>query len=1286
MKKINDSELDLDDESEQTNNKKEKPKKSTINLLEEANSSEENLEVKKEIKEENTLDDNKELNEKDTHEVKNKLDETQKEEIDPRFIDKKGNKLSDKKIQKILAKEARDEQRKRQIELEKKINEANKAEAKKNEVLDAEERQKERQALRAQKIAKKLSRKRQTNMHYVDRFDVNSEDGLSDEQVNQRILEGFSNFKPKSSSKSVTQILIQNLFTFFNILTFTIAGFLISVNAIKDCIFVVIITLNMVIGIIQEINAKRTIDSLSLISAPTVNVIRNGKVSEISVSEIVLDDIMLLEAGKQISSDSVVVDGTIEVNESLLTGESDSIVKKPGDSLYSGSYVVSGSCKAKVEKVGKDNYIEALTTSAKKYMKPKSELLKSLKIIIYVMAVIIIPIGISLYFIQRNGGMIHSEAIRKSAGAMVGMIPSGLFLCTSMALAVGVSRLGKKNVLVQELYCIEMLARINVLCLDKTGTITDGSMVVKDTIEYKNFAGLNTKFAVSALLNALNDRNMTSIALEKYYGTGKILKTNAIIPFSSKRKYQAASFDKYGTFVLGAPEFILKKNFQKISKDVDKFSKEGYRVLLLAYTESAIVNNEIDASAQIEPMSLILIEDNIRPDAIDTIKYFKESGVEVKVISGDNPQTVCKIAQRAGIENAENYISLDGLSEQDVVRAAGKYTVFGRVSPSQKRLLVKTLKELGKTVAMTGDGVNDILALKEADCSIAMASGSEAARNVSHLVLLDSNFGAMPSVVAEGRRVINNITKVSRLYLTKTIFSLLLAIVAMIKGYYPISTNQLFMIDMFCIGIPSVVLVLEKNNDLFKGHFLLNVIKSALPGAIVIVVESLIVFLLQTELSINQTGTSTIIVLAATFTCEMVLYDVCAKPVFTNIHKVLFYTMFILFVFLTLITPRFFDFSPLGPFGTYQSATIENYSWKTAEVAISQSNTYVIDGYVLYKKDVDSDKNKYYSASATGASHSYGIEKDGRLRIDDTIISINDYNYKEHLPAIYKTSLIDGVYYYGLSGVETNLEYHESKTISIDKNGEVLYNLYNEEGSLVSSEDTNVNVLPTISISDTKDHVYQINGVPTITKANDKEAGIVNKSRVTIDNEYHVYVDGNMLYKSISSGEEAYVLFPNGFKYGSNSQNKLVVNMTQTAVPFDESKPYSNATLTILNMSYLINEVDTDVKYKPSISTTQAQYYIVNGYITNYACKSVGNEIKQSVDSKGHLVLDGITTNISVDLFISYGGNVPSLSTNCLILLFMLCLLSRPLMVIVSNFVPFVKKWIRIIMDRVNKL
>lgn len=1178
------------------------------------------------------------------------------ESIDPKYLDKHGNPFSAKKIAKMKAHEAQEEQKRRQNELEKKISEANKAEAHKQAMKDEEERNKERDALRTYKKAVQLANKRKTNMQYVDRFEPNPEDGLNDEQVNQRILEGFSNFKPKNSSKSIPQIFMSNILTILNVLIFIIAGFLISIGSVKDLTFLVIITVNIVIGIIQEINAKKMIDQLSLISAPTANVLRNGKISEISTGEVVLDDIIILEAGKQICTDSIVVSDSIEVNESLLTGESDSILKKPGDTLYSGSFVVSGKCKAKVEKVGKDNYIESLTTSAKKYVKPKSELLHSLNIIIYVMAVIVILVGVGLFLIQYLvNKMTYEETIRKTAGAMIGMIPSGLYLCTSVALAVGVMRLGRKNVLVQELYCIEMLARINVLCLDKTGTITDGSMNVRDVIEYKNFGGINTKYAVSALLNALNDRNLTSIALENYFGLEKRLKCIGTIPFSSKRKLSAASFDKYGTYVMGAPEFVLNhQDYKLIQKDVDKFAKQGYRVLLLAYSEGIIANNQMPEN-KIEPMSLILIEDNIRPDAIETIKYFKESGVEVKVISGDNPVTVGMIAKRAGIANAEQYISLDGMSEQDVVRAALKYTVFGRVSPSQKRLLVKTLKEAGKTVAMTGDGVNDILALKEADCSIAMASGSEAARNVSHLVLVDSNFASMPSVVAEGRRVINNVTKVARLYLTKTMFSLLLAILALIQGYYPISTNQLFMIDLLVIGIPSVILVLEKNNDLNKGHFLTNVIKSALPGAIVIVILSLIVFMLKDQFSMTQTVSSTVIVLAATFTCMMVLFDVCSTPVFTSVHKAIFYSMFSVFIFLSLVTPRFFDFSPLLPVGTYYSNNLEVVNWTSPNVTTSKANTYVINGYVIVRQD--NSQEKYYTAAVQTSSHDVYVDSEGQLVIDNLIIAKSDYT--PEIPALYKTSTNK----YGLGGTVTTLNYVEGVVPEVTSSGEIYY-----QGS-----DTGCNILPTVTVNEAGYYVVT-NYVGFSSTANiTKEKGALGT--VTIDSDYNVLVDGKVIYQ----------LYPNGIVYGSNSNGNLVINMNSTTLDFETF----DAQVSILTRDYYINGVDSKVRYTPEITVTDADYYIVDGYITKYNCNGTRDQITTSYVKNGdkyYLSINGQTTDIEITVSISKGGNVESLPLNCLILLFMLCLLSRPLIKIVNGFVPFFKKWIGIALDRVNKL
>ncbi len=748
----------------------------------------------------------------------------------------------------------------------------------------------------------------------ITRYNTSIKKGLTSDIVEERTKEGFTNDVNKGSTKTIKKIIFSNIFTFFNILTFAIAGWLISVNSYKDLVFLFIVTLNVIIGILQEIRAKITIDKLSILSAPTANILRDGETYEIAVKEVVLDDILVLSNGKQIPADSIVLEGTIEVNESLLTGESDSILKRPGDELYSGSFVVSGNCKAQVNKVGKDNYIETLTTQAKKYSRPKSELLKSLNKIIRTVAIIIIPIGAMLFLMQTNllenknvDYSVYVQAVQKTAGAMIGMIPSGLFLLTSVALAVGVVRLSQNNTLVQELYCIEMLARVDCICLDKTGTITDGTMTVKGLIDYNCGIDVPIKNIISAMLNALNDNNMTSKALEAKFGRGKRIKHQATIPFSSQRKYSAVDFMENGTFVMGAPEFVLKENYSLVEKDVEEQAKEGYRVLVVAYTKNPIVNNEIRGI--LKPLCLILIEDTIRPDAVETLKYFKDTGVDIKVISGDNPITVSKVSQRAGIDGADKYISLDGLSNKEVEKVATSYTVFGRVSPTQKYILIKTLKSKGKTVAMTGDGVNDILALKEADCSIAMASGSEAARNVSQLVLLDSNFSSMPKVVAEGRRVINNIQKVSILFLTKTIFSFLLAVVALLRnGTYPISPSQLFMIDFLVIGAPSFFLALEPNDRKVVGKFLFNVLSRSIPGALVVIVNSIIIFMMEGILGLETQETSTLIVITATYTCMMVLFKVCSP--FNILRRILFFCSFTAFICLTLFVPWIFDFTP----------------------------------------------------------------------------------------------------------------------------------------------------------------------------------------------------------------------------------------------------------------------------------------------------------------------------------------------------------------------------------------
>lgn len=802
--------------------------------------------------------------------------------------------------------------------------------------------------------------------------------GLKEQEVKERIEAGYSNITDRGSTKSIGKIIFTNLFTVFNALNYAIGAWLISIGEWTQCFFLVIITANLLIGIYQEIKAKKMIDQLSLLSAPTARVLRDGKETEIEVKDVVIDDIMILSAGKQICADSIVKDGILEVNESLLTGESDVIVKKPGDQLFSGSFVVSGVCKTQVTAVGNDNYIEKLTGEAKKYTKPRSNLLKSLRWIIRTVGILIFIMG-PIYFliIYNTPGVSYGGsdgAVATTAGAIIGMIPSGLFLLTSIALFMGVIRLAMHKTLVQELYCIEMLARVDVLCLDKTGTITDGTMTVQGVIEYKNDCDMAIKNIVSAMLNALDDNNLTSDALEAKFGRDKKLNTVTIVPFSSSRKYSACQFENHGSFFLGAPEFVLKDGYEKISYDVEKNAALGYRVLTVAYSPLPIVDDYVEG--ELTPLGLILIEDTVRPDAIETIKYFKENSVSVRVISGDNPITVSKVSERAGVLNADKFISLDGLSDAEVIRAANEYTVFGRVTPSQKKLLIQTLKGNGHTVAMTGDGVNDILALKEADCSIAMASGSEAARNVSHLVLLDSNFSSMPKVVNEGRRVINNVEHVATLFLNKTLFSTLLLAMTLILCIfisdvkYPIIPKQLMIIDFLVTAIPSFVLALEPNNSIVEGNFLKKVFKTALPGAITIMLSALLIILLSGAMNIGvvpdgvsdsvamwyKYEQSTMIVLIATFTSLMVLFKVC-RP-FNLLHGVLFGAMFALFVLAYLFMYELFNLAPIGHF--LQQANLS----KLLLMLFLMSSSYAVmsilsDGYGIIKLKINETITAY---------------------------------------------------------------------------------------------------------------------------------------------------------------------------------------------------------------------------------------------------------------------------------------------------------------------------------------
>lgn len=757
-------------------------------------------------------------------------------------------------------------------------------------------------------------------------YDTPITEGLTDEIVEARKSLGLVNSTGEEKGKSIPAIIFSNIFTFFNMLYFVIAAILIIFKSYNNLGFLPLIFANLAIGIFQEIRAKITVEKMTLLSAPTATVIRNGVKLEIPVNEIVLDDIIFFSSGKQICSDSIVVEGSIEVNESLLTGESDAIVKNKGSQLYSGSFVTSGLCVARVDKVGKDNYIERLSADAKKYSAPKSELLNTLRNIIKFISIIIIPIT-ALYLI--SAGVLNdfsrenlSKIIPETAYIILAMIPAGLFLLTSLALFAGVIRLAKNKTLVQELYCIEMLARVDVLCLDKTGTITDGTMRVCDCIEVKNYTDYTIREIVGSMMSALEDRNPTSDALVKYFDVNNVLTPVSTIPFSSKRKYSAVTFAGEGTFILGAPEFVLREGYEIVRTKVERFAKQGCRVLVLGHATNKNKDGELPKT--VKAIALIVIQDHIRDDASDTIDFFKNNGVDVKVISGDNPETVSEIAKRVGIEGAERYISLFGLTDDEVRESIFEYTVFGRVTPNQKKIIVQELKAHKKTVAMTGDGVNDILALKEADCSIAMASGSEATRYVSHLVLMDSNFASMPKVVNEGRRVINNIQKSSALYLTKNLFAILLAIMYIIIGFktnggyrWPFEATHFYLIEWFILGFATTCLSLQPNNDIIKGKFLSNVIRGILPAAVTILLFNLILYFLKDipgfEVLIDDKDAFVTIASIVNTTVMLVtFYDAC-RP-FNWFRKIVFSSTIVIILLAVAFKPMTFgiDFGAIN--------------------------------------------------------------------------------------------------------------------------------------------------------------------------------------------------------------------------------------------------------------------------------------------------------------------------------------------------------------------------------------
>ena len=683
----------------------------------------------------------------------------------------------------------------------------------------------------------------ETSEKIVEKFSPNKNFGLTSVQVQKRIEEGKTNKTPNKYSKSYLSIFTQNILTFFNFLGLVVFISLIYAEAeIYNFVFVIVFLANLFIGIIQEIRAKQCIDRLSIVANKTVTVIRDGKETEIPSEDIVLEDVIKLSTGSQIPSDCTILDGEIEVNESLLTGESLPIKKVKGDSLLSGSFIISGSCVAVTYSVGSDNYAQQLSAKAKKYKKPRSEIMNSLYLLIKIIGFVIIPIAV-LNIIKTLVTSNVNETIIKTSALVIGMIPSGMILLTSLALAIGIIKLARRHTLVQDLYSLEMLARVDTICFDKTGTITDGKMAVKETVVLDDNYDENTiKNITSTLLGATKDKNNTASALAGHFGAEIKFKVESATPFNSARKFSSVTLTDKGVFYIGAPEFLIKgKNYTKIKPQVDNYCEQGYRVVLLAKSKKT-ENPEETPNAL--PIALILLVDNIRKEAITTVKWFNKNGVTIKVISGDNPVTVAEVSRRAGIIGCEKYISLENLSDEEVKLAAEQYNIFGRVSPEQKAILVKALKKNGHVTAMTGDGVNDILALKESDCAISVASGSDATRSVANLVLLDNNFSSMPNIVLEGRRVINNVQGSSSLYLMKTFFVMLLSLLTLVipNLNYPFTLKQMILLETVVIGAPSFFLSLQPNNARVEGKFLKNIIKKSLPGAIIMIIT---VFALQ---------------------------------------------------------------------------------------------------------------------------------------------------------------------------------------------------------------------------------------------------------------------------------------------------------------------------------------------------------------------------------------------------------------------------------------------------------
>ena len=717
--------------------------------------------------------------------------------------------------------------------------------------------------------------------------------GLTTAEVKDRIEKKLVNKTNLTVGKSYFRIFADNLFSFFNILLFVIAGFMIFGGYYSGLLFLGVLIPNIIIGLYEDIKARRLMSKLHVLNAPHSKVIRDGKEIEIPSEELVLDDVVLLGANAQISADSILLEGTLGVNESLLTGEPDIIYKKPGDTVNSGSYVVNGKAYVKVDKVGKDSYVQQLQSVAKKFKRSKSEILASLSNLFKVIGGTVIVMATAMIVTYALQGKFHTElefkkAIGPISGSLVAMIPTGLYLLTSLALATAVINLSRKNAHVQDFYAVEMLARTDVICVDKTGTITDGTMLVKEIVPVGESSIGHVKGIIFKTLNATGDTNATAVALQNAVMGCHSEPAVATLPFTSENKYSGASF-KEGTYLIGAPEFINLNKKSVILRKAEEYTSTGYRVLVLAFSKDKISGKKFEKPC--ETLAILVVQDHIKEDAKETFEWFNQNDVTIKVISGDNAITVSEIAKNVSIPHADKFISLEGKNEDEVRDAANKYTIFGRVTPEQKEILVEAIQAEKHTVAMTGDGVNDILALKKADCSIAMASGAEASKNVSHIVLMNSNFASLPAVVAEGRRVVNNLQRSSSLFLVKTIFAvfttLLFLILSVATGdpefTYPFMTNHLYIWETVALGLPAFFLALEPNAERIKGKFLINIYWKSIPAAIIMILGVNTIFGISlfstkggmyTGITTHEAAVALATLFMSTF-CLSVLFKVC---------------------------------------------------------------------------------------------------------------------------------------------------------------------------------------------------------------------------------------------------------------------------------------------------------------------------------------------------------------------------------------------------------------------------